>query len=125
LSDIVTSSGARFGRAQLYGHALLCDGLNSRDKPSDAPFVCTERRILPGCAEENRVSKHTWMVVCLAVVSLSWPGKALPQTESPEALAVAKELMTVSKMTDQLKQILPAVTQQVRTLIVAAHPRAQ
>jgi len=69
--------------------------------------------------------KHAWMLVCLVMVSLSWPGKALPQTASPEALAAAKELMTVSKMTDQLKQILPAVTQQVRTLIVAAHPRAQ
>jgi hypothetical protein len=74
---------------------------------------------------EGLMAKHAWAVVCLLVVSLAWPGKALPQTPSPEALAAAKELMTVSKMTDQLKQILPAVTQQVRTFIVAANPRAE
>jgi hypothetical protein len=71
------------------------------------------------------MAKHAWTIVCLVVVSLSWPGKALPQTASPEALAAAKELMVAIKMTDQLKQILPAVSQQVRTLILAANPRAQ
>jgi hypothetical protein len=71
------------------------------------------------------MAKHGWVVAGLIAFALSWPGKALPQTASPEALAAAKELMTISKMTDQLKQILPAITQQVRTLIVTANPRAE
>jgi len=71
------------------------------------------------------MKRQVWTAVCLVAVALCWPGRALPQTASPEALAAAKELMTVSKMTDQLKQILPAVTSQVRTMIVAAVPQAQ
>jgi hypothetical protein len=71
------------------------------------------------------MAKHAWMIVCLLAASLAWPGKALPQTASPEAIAAAKELMTVSKMTDQLKQILPAIIQQIRTIIVTANPRAE
>ena len=71
------------------------------------------------------MKRQAWTAVCLVAVLLSWPGRALPQTVSPEALAAAKELMVASKMTDQLKLLLPAVTQQVRTVIVAANPRAQ
>lgn len=69
--------------------------------------------------------KRTSIVACLLAVSLLSPGKVLAQAPSPEALAAAKELMAVSKMTDQLRQILPNVTQQVRTLIVTANPRVE
>ena len=71
------------------------------------------------------MTKPACITGCLLALFLAWPGAALPQTPSPEALAAAKELMTVTKMTDQLKQILPVVSQQVRTMIVAADPRVQ
>jgi hypothetical protein len=66
--------------------------------------------------------KRASAVVFLLAISLSWPGKALAQTETPEALAAAKELMTVSQMTDQLKQMLPAIIQQMKPLIARGNP---
>jgi hypothetical protein len=68
------------------------------------------------------MTKHVWAIVCLLAISLSWPGKGLAQAPSPEALAAAKELMAVSQMTDQLKQILPAVIQQMKPLIARGNP---
>jgi hypothetical protein len=63
------------------------------------------------------MGKHAWTVVCLVAVSLSWPGRALPQTVSPEAVAAAKELMLASKMTDQINLMIPAVMQQLKPLV--------
>jgi hypothetical protein len=68
------------------------------------------------------MGKHAWTVVFLVLVSLSWPGKALPQTASPEALAAAKELMLASKMTDQINLMIPAVMQQLKPLIAKGNP---
>src|SRR5262245_57238670 len=69
--------------------------------------------------------KRGWVIVALLLVSLSWPERAFSQTASPDTLAAAKELMTVSKMTDQLKLMLPAVIQQVKRVIVAVNPRVE
>jgi len=68
------------------------------------------------------MAKHVWTVACLLVASLSWPGQTVAQIESPEALAAAKELMAVSQMTDQLKQILPGIIQQAKPLIARGNP---
>ena len=64
------------------------------------------------------MAKNAWMVVCVLVVLLSWPGQTLAQTASPEALAAAKELMVTAKMNDQINFLLPAVMEQLRPLIV-------
>ena len=68
------------------------------------------------------MKRHAWTVICLVAVLLSWPGRALPQTASPDALAAAKELMTVSKMTDQINLMIPAVMQQLKPLITKGNP---
>jgi uncharacterized protein len=63
------------------------------------------------------MAKNAWLVVCLLAASLSWPGKALPQTAPPDALAAAKELMVASKMADQINTMLPVIMQQLKQLI--------
>jgi|tagenome__1003787_1003787.scaffolds.fasta_scaffold20964193_2 hypothetical protein len=71
------------------------------------------------------MGKHAWTVVCLVAVSLSWPGRALPQTVSPEAVAAAKELMLASKMTDQINLMIPAVMPQLKPLVTKGDPRIE
>jgi hypothetical protein len=71
------------------------------------------------------MTKHVWPIVCLLVLSLSWPGKALAQTPSPEALAAAKEFVVVSKMGDQVNNMLPQIMQQLKPLVVRGNPQAE
>jgi uncharacterized protein len=68
------------------------------------------------------MGKYAGAVVCLVVVSLAWPGKALPQTASPDALAAAKELMTEARLADQINTMLPAIMQQLKPLIAKGNP---
>jgi uncharacterized protein len=68
------------------------------------------------------MAKHAWTVIGLVVVSLSWPGKALPQTASPEALAAAKELIIAARLADQINTMLPAIMQQLKPLIAKGNP---
>ena len=65
------------------------------------------------------------VVAGLVVVTLSWPGLALSQTPSPEALAAAKELMTAAKMADQLKQVMPSIMQALKPLVTKNNPQAE
>jgi hypothetical protein len=65
------------------------------------------------------------VVAGLIAVALSWPGKALPQTASPEAVAAAKELMIAAKMTDQVNLMLAAIMEQLRPLIVKGDSRRE
>ena len=69
--------------------------------------------------------KRISMVACLLAVSLLWPGRALPQTASPEALAAAKELMIASKMSDQINNALPQIMQQLKPLITRGNPKME
>ena len=71
------------------------------------------------------MAKPAWTIVCLVVASLFWPGRALPQTVSPEALAAAKEFMIASKMGDQIKTALPHIMQQLKPLIAKGNPTAE
>ena len=71
------------------------------------------------------MGKHAWTAVCLVVVSLSWPGRALPQTASPEALAAAKELIIASKAGEQVKTIVPLLIQQMKPAIVQNRPQVE
>jgi hypothetical protein len=68
------------------------------------------------------MGKHAWTVVCLVAVSLAWPGRSLPQTASPDALAAAKELMIEARLADQINTMLPAIMQQLKPLIAKGNP---
>ena len=71
------------------------------------------------------MAKHAWIVGCLLVLSLSWPGPALPQTASPQSLAAAKELMVAARLTEQVKLMLPTIMDQLKPLIVRGNPQAE
>lgn len=73
-------------------------------------------------AKGGAMTKPVSAFVCLLAVSLLWPGKALPQTASPEALAAAKEFMIASKMADQINNILPHAMQQFKPIIARGNP---
>jgi uncharacterized protein len=71
------------------------------------------------------MAKNAWMVVCVLVVLLSWPGPAFPQSASPQSLAAAKELMIASKMADQINTLLPAIMQQLKPLVAKGSPQIE
>ena len=71
------------------------------------------------------MAKHRWIVVGLIAAALSWPGKALPQTASPEALAAAKELIIASKAGEQVKALVPMLMQQMKPAIVQNRPQVE
>lgn len=68
------------------------------------------------------MAKHLWIVTAVVAVSLSLPGPAISQTESPETLAAAKELMVASKMVENTKLVFPTIMQQLKPLIVRGNP---
>jgi hypothetical protein len=68
------------------------------------------------------MAKHVWIVAAVVAVSLSLPAPAISQTESPETLAAAKELMVAGKMTENIKLMLPAILQQLKPLIARGNP---
>jgi hypothetical protein len=71
------------------------------------------------------MAKHAWKFACLLAVSLSWPGAALPQSPSPDALATAKELIVVSKVSDQINSAVPLIMQQLKPIIVQGRPQLE
>jgi hypothetical protein len=62
-------------------------------------------------------------VLVLALLFHSGPGAA--QTPSPEAMAAARELVTVMRATDQLKTIVPLIMQQLKPAIVQGRPEVE
>jgi hypothetical protein len=66
--------------------------------------------------------KSPWGVIGLVVIALCWPGKALPQTSSPDALAAAKELILETKVADQIKLVAPMMLQQLKPLVTRGNP---
>jgi hypothetical protein len=92
-------------------------------KAVEGEFICPERRILPtGRQKGGLMAKSGWVVAGLIAVAFAWPGTALPQTVSPEAVAAAKELMVAAKVTDQINLMLPHIMQQLKPLIVKGNP---
>ncbi len=68
------------------------------------------------------MAKHAWIAACVLAVLLSWPGRALPQTASPEALTAAKELIIEARLADQIKLAMPMIMQQLKPLIAKGNP---
>jgi len=66
--------------------------------------------------------KRALGMIALLAVSLTWPGQALPQKATLEAVAAAKELMIAGKLADRINLIIPAVLQQLKPLIVKGNP---
>ena len=71
------------------------------------------------------MAKHVAAVVCLLAVLLAWPGPALPQTPSPEALAAAREFVVAAKMADQVANTFPLILQQLKPLMTRGNPLAE
>jgi len=71
------------------------------------------------------MTKTAWMTGCLLALFLAWPGAALPQTPSAEALATAKELIRVSNAADQLKTLGPLLMKQMKPAIVQNRPQIE
>ena len=71
------------------------------------------------------MSKHGWFVACVLAASLVLPGKPFAQEPSPDALAMARELVIAAKMSEQIKLMLPTIMEQLKPLIVRGYPQAE
>ena len=67
------------------------------------------------------------LIVGLVVASLvqAGPGRAQAPAPNPESLAAAKELITVMRLTDQLKTLLPIIMQGLKPAIVQNRPAVE
>jgi hypothetical protein len=71
------------------------------------------------------MTKPAWMTGCLLALFLAWPGAALAQKASPEALAAAKELIIASNAAEQLKTLGPLLMQQLKPAVVQNRPQVE
>jgi hypothetical protein len=68
------------------------------------------------------MTKPSWKMACVLTVALSWPGAAFSQVASADAVAAAKELMIASKASDQIRNLVPLIMQQLKPIIVQGRP---
>ena len=59
------------------------------------------------------------------LVMLLVPGMASAQTPSPEALAVARELIATSRAADHVQQMLPSIVKLMKPAIVQGRPQVE
>lgn len=71
------------------------------------------------------MTKPAWMTGCLLALFLAWPGTALSQKASPEALAAAKELIIATNAADQFKTLGPLLMQELKPAIVQNRPQVE
>lgn len=62
--------------------------------------------------------KRFSLIVAVVAASLFHAGLATAQTASPETVAAAKELVTVMRMTDQIKTMVPLIMNALKPAIV-------
>jgi hypothetical protein len=66
--------------------------------------------------------KRLSLVVAVVVASLFHMGPATAQTTNPELIAAAKELVTVMRMADQIKTMVPMIMNAIKPAIVQNRP---
>jgi hypothetical protein len=68
--------------------------------------------------------KHALAGIVLLVMLLA-PGMAPAQAPSPEALAIARELIATSRAADHVQQMLPSIVQLIKPAIVQGRPQVE
>jgi hypothetical protein len=69
----------------------------------------------------SRRSKHA-AVLAFAVVAALWASPVAAQQAEDQALAAARELITVMRVTDQFKQIMPTIMQMLKPAFTQGRP---
>jgi hypothetical protein len=59
------------------------------------------------------------------LVTLLVPGVASAQAPSPEAMAIARELIATSRAADHMQQLLPSIVQLIKPAIVQGRPQVE
>lgn len=67
----------------------------------------------------------TGAVVAGAVSLIAFMGPAAPQSAPADAMAAARELVAAARATDQLKSLLPLITQQLKPVVVQGRPEVE
>lgn len=70
----------------------------------------------------KRALKHALQIICLVGGLLLPSAPAAPQALSPEAVAAARELVTIMRVEEQIKVILPAVLLSLKSALSRGNP---
>lgn len=68
---------------------------------------------------------RVWSVVAVVIVLLLGARPAPAQTPPADAVAAARELITVARMTEQFKLVMPILMQQFKPLITQGRPAVE
>ena len=66
--------------------------------------------------------KHAMQIICLVAGLLLPAGPAVPQAPSPEAVAAARELVSVMRLDEQMKAIMPTVLLSMKSALSRGNP---
>jgi hypothetical protein len=69
--------------------------------------------------------RPTLIAAGILVLALLHGGPAATQAPAPDAMAAARELVTVMRATEQIKAIVPLIMQQLKPAIVQGRPEVE